>query len=272
MKALREVVAELLKFVFEEGFGFLSQPELTAKENVIDRAQLEVVDTPSYVKDQSSAQRLTVTGENLYVISEKTSLWNAPAETFDGVLRKLPYGTLLLHLRTDGRWCEVSTEDTVGWVRESDVTADTIYPKFISGQSYDFNHSETKKLRVLIEDEFSGGLIHLPLQDVEYVTYQLQRRGQNISWDQKRPRTPGAWQRRLRGKSGVYIGVVPKTTAIMETVGEDDTGQVAFVDAVFPDESIMVTGVTGHKNGDYYERNLLKEEWRELRPIFISVN
>ncbi|MCR4286353.1 MAG: hypothetical protein NUW00_05660, partial [Candidatus Kaiserbacteria bacterium] len=74
------------------------------------------------------------------------------------------------------------------------------------------------------------------------------------------------------GVPHVHVGVVPKMGSIMEYISDADTGHLAFVEAVFPDDTISVSEVNFPDSGIYNERELSKDEWKELKPVFIAVS
>lgn len=51
----------------------------------------------------------------------------------------------------------------------------------------------------------------------------------------------------------------------------DEVGHVAYVEAVFPDDTITISEVNFPDSGIYNERSLLKEEWKSLKPVFIQI-
>jgi surface antigen len=70
---------------------------------------------------------------------------------------------------------------------------------------------------------------------------------------------------------GVSIGVVPKVGSVIEYTFPDEIGHLAYVEAVFPDESIVLSEANYPDRGIYNERTLGKEEWTALNPVFIQV-
>jgi len=190
---------------------------------------------------------------------------------FDSVVATLKYGQSLSILNSSNRWYEVDYNGQKGWILRDSVTINNIHPIFKYGQTYDSSSKETAKLRSYIEDAFAGNVVDVPLTDVEYVTYRLLKKGRSIAWGNLRPRTAGLWQNLLRGQEDVHMSIVPKTDSIMEYISEDDVGHIVYVDAVFPDESILISEIGFPDLGQYSERTLLKDEWREFRPVFIDV-
>ena len=159
-----------------------------------------------------------------------------------------------------------------GWVLRDDMIdrAKEVYPEFIFHEENLASHTNTIRIRTILHDIFSAGNSELPLQDGEYILYRLWRRGVSIRWTDARPRIPGLWHKILKGVECVHIGITPKVGSIMEYMLHDDIGHLAYVDAVFPDDTIGVSEVNYPDSGMYNERTLTKEEWKELKPVFIS--
>jgi hypothetical protein len=147
-----------------------------------------------------------------------------------------------------------------------------VFPELVSGTVYAEDSLETKKLRQYIEDEFFATELFLPLQPVELVMYRLKRHGLKIDWPAIRPRLAGTWQNILKGQSGIKIGLVPKTGAIIEYRNDDGTGFVGYTKAVKVDESIIIEGVGRKVVGEYREELIEKSEWQNWRPVWISVS
>jgi surface antigen len=57
----------------------------------------------------------------------------------------------------------------------------------------------------------------------------------------------------------------------MEYVDENEIGHLAYIEAVFPDDTVALSEVNYPDSGTYNERELSKLEWKELRPVFIVV-
>ncbi len=276
MKALFAVLNDLFYFVFHEGFGFFdAKPSLVLS----GRQKAIPISTPIAARAASRLQ-LKAGGDDggllenrgtVYVVVPEAHLFISPAAMLDGVVATLTYGTMLNILTSQNRWYEVAGEKLSGFVLKDAVSRDGVYPQFKFGQYYGADSTETKKLRTLISDEFHAGLIEAPLQNIEYVSYRLLRKEKILPWDDERPRTAGRWRQLLRGRRGVYLGIRPKAESVMEVVDEDGVGHVAFVESIFPDETIVISEVGYPEEGQYSERTLPKEEWREFRPVFIEV-
>lgn len=218
------------------------------------------------------ARPLPPSGELQFVGHSHAPLHTDPVMAFDVHSALIPYGEQVRVLKLGGRWAFVRYKDQEGWVLKDSLReqAREVLPSFEHGHLYDAHDEETIKLRLCIDDEFCGGKASLPLTDAEYVTYKLRQKQISIPWNTHRPRTPGTWHTLLRGKKGVHCGVLPKTGSIAEYIVED-VGYVAYVEAVFPDESIKLSSVGLSQEGLYTIETLSREYYRELHPIFIEI-
>lgn len=194
-----------------------------------------------------------------------------PTIMFDGVICRLPSGTAVTVLNTQGRFVRVRFEKQEGWVMKDDlfITKHISPLQLVPGEHYAADAPETIQLRTMIHDSFGGLIASVDLQGVEYVTYALLDKQREIAWPAMRPRTAGRWKDILKGVPGIHISVFPKTEAVMEHMSDNETGQVAFVTAVYPDSSIAISEVD--QDSIYQERVLQKEDWMSLQPVFIEV-
>lgn len=209
----------------------------------------------------------------MYVGTTATPLWKNPAREFDGVLTKLPYGAMVMLTERRGRWAKIMYREEVGWMFADDLVdrAAHVYPHFIIGEQNDADDPNTIRTRAVIDDALSGGVAEISLQAPEYVLYKLVRKGIVFSWPKEQPRVPGMWHTILKGVTGVHMGLQPKTGSIMEYMINENMGHLAYVEAVFPDETINVSEVNYPDCGIYNERVLTHEEWKELKPVFIQI-
>ncbi len=209
-----------------------------------------------------------------FVASTDAPLFGAPTKTFDTVVTSLPYGSMVMVLEEKGRFSKVSQNGIIGWVLRDDLRsrAAHVFPEFAPGIPNNHDDPSTLRVRACIKDAFYGGEIEMPLQAGEYVLYMLMRKNQSINWPPTRPRTPGLWHTILRGVPGVHVSITPKTGSVMEYTLPNDTGHLAYVEAVFPDTSVTVSEANYPDQGIYSERTLSKEEWQVLNPVFISVS
>jgi hypothetical protein len=228
-----------------------------------------VADIVSIGRSERTATKNTV----MYAGSTLVSVYKEPKYGFDSVIETLPYGVMVMVLAQDGEWASVISNGIHGWVRRDDLIdrAAYVYPHFLVGEHNMADDPNTIKLRASIEDYFNAATTHLPLQSPEYVQYKLMRKGITIPWGQERPRVAGAWYTLLRGKEGIHISVVPKAGMVMEYMISEDTGHLAYVEAVFPNETITISEVDYPNDGVYNERVLTRDEWLELRPVFIQI-
>lgn len=271
MNSLVATISELFQFVFIEWFGF--RRPIIVKPLALTTPKRELLLETTLTHNQNLPANNITAGNVHYVAVEKLPVFLQPVEVFDSVLNILPYGEKVLVVLSSGRWSQIQYENQTGWVLKDGLTSEgsRIKPNFLIGQFYGFDSEETKKLRIIIDDEFSGLNIEQPLEDVEYVFYKLIESNKKIVWPSERPRIAGRWQKILAGKPGVHISIHPVTGAVMETVNNEGVGHLAYVEAVFPDQSLLISEIGVPEEGYYNERTLPYREWRELRPVFIEV-
>lgn len=248
-----------------------------------DREEQEVVTTFKTVSEilstkpiarASEAQDESARSMIMYAGDIDIPLYANPTIEFDTQIVTIPYGEMLMVLDAKGRFYKVSWNEALGWVLKDDVvdrSAHT-YPEFVIGGENVAHDPNTVHIRAMLGDMFAAARAELPLQAGEYVTYKLLKKNIRIAWPEVRPRTPGRWHQILRGVPNVHIGVMPKAGSIIEYVQEDDVGHVAYVESVLPDDTIALSEANYPDSGKYNERTLTKEEWKELRPVFIEVN
>ena len=286
MKILLEVFADLWNF-FTFGF-FKKKISLHKKDKKIDKnlnsksENLEdnekTVRQPISHSDAKKAQvidlKLTPVNTNGVVCVEQARLFVRPVWTFDGAFKLLLYGTKVQIIRHEGRFTQICVNYVVGWVLKDEITAKLtdVFPFFHKDVVYAHSHGETRKLRQLTKDEFFTAELRLPLQAVEFVSYQLSQTGRSISWSDERPRLAGNWQNLLKGHLGVHIGIEPKTGSIMEYQYRDGTGHLGYVKEVHADESIVFLSVGREVDGKYTEEKFSKTKWQEYRPVFIQIS
>jgi hypothetical protein len=208
-----------------------------------------------------------------YFIGERdVSLYIDPVVAFDSVIAKLAYGDIVSVVKFGGRWAHIKIGSKEGWILKDMLREQLsdVFPVFQEGSTYEADAPETIKLRMCIDDAFNAGASGVPLTGVEYVTYTLLRKNVSIEWPDTRPRIAGTWQKIVRGKEGVHMGIIPKAGGVMEYI-IDDQGHVCYVEAVFGDETIKIRGIGLLDEAVFSVLSMGKEEWKELRPVFIEV-
>ena len=274
MDVLRAVVDDLIEFAWQLVTGRqsatagltppTSEPAAEAPQPTVAR----VIDRPIEVHTMTVPTFRA--GEPYFVGTPDAVLYLDPVITFDNAQTVLPYGQKVILTELRGRWAAIRYDDIAGWIMKDALVARLVdvTPQLRPGHYYDASDPETRKLRACIHDLFSGRVGGYPLNAAEYVYYRIIADKRCVPWGSMRFRVAGTWQRKLRGQPGVHMGVVPKTGAVMEYV-IDDIGYLGYVDAVYPDESIKVTGIGLDDEGIYTERDYTKAAWKELRPIFL---
>lgn len=178
----------------------------------------------------------------------------------------------------DGPWIKVKVGNTEGWVHADYVMEGTEKPEpkaaakgFTIGVPNLWTDAQTIHVRETIGDEYGCGKEKgASLQCTEYVTYRAQTKlGVTISWPVKSGRNGGKWGSIFQ-KYGTYaVAAAPTEAAAMSfTTGisgdpkVNEIGHVAFVEKVFPDESIKISEANWPRNGMYNERILTKQDWK----------
>lgn len=207
-----------------------------------------------------------------YIAVNVANIFLRPVWTVDGVLGKVSYAEKVLVYEYSGRFALIKYKSITGWIMKDDLTQDQviILPEFTEQKVYLSEDLETKKLRKIIGDEFFTSELYLPLLDIEFVTYKLKQVGLSIPWGSERPRLAGNWHNIIKGKLGIKIGIRPKTGSVMEYMLEEE-GKVGNVLSVHPDESIILESVGRLKEGQFLREKIKKEDWLQLRPVWIQV-
>ena len=214
-----------------------------------------------------------VKNTRMYVGNTAVPMYRNPTIAFDTCIRTIPYGEMVMMLELRGRFYKIVWNEIEGWVLRDDLVESSVqvYPEFVIGEEQSVDHPNTARVRTVLGDIFGLQRSNFPLQAGEYILYQLWKKGIYITWNEVRPRVPGLWHKILKGTRGVHVGVVPKVGSIMEYMLHDDMGHLAYVEAVFPDDTITISECNFPDSGIYNERELLKEEWKAVKPVFITV-
>lgn len=275
MDAFRLVINELFQFVFLEWFGWRKPTRV----NFIEMPAYEwlkpaIVSPRPLAKIEDVQPKLIHVGtpkSSAFVVSRKANVYHLPTLTLDGILFSVPYATKVDIFETQNRWFKIFYQGTSGWMLRDDLIDELKEPIFKIGSFYLADTSETISVRNSLNDEFMGEVANLPLSAEEYVAYRFKHSGIEIPWGKERPRLAGTWQQLLKGRAGCHIGIVPKTDTVMEIISDSTMGHLAYVEAVFPDQSILISEVGFPEAGQYSERTLIKSEWIEWRPVFIEI-
>jgi len=136
---------------------------------------------------------------------------------------------------------------------------------------YTAQHATTAAIRSYLHEETTIKTAPADLTPYEWLAYTLTKAGRPLPWLALALAPIGYWHQALKGQQYVTIGVVPRTQSLIEWQDEQKTGQVGLVTAVTPDESITIEQLGAGLPGMLTKRVLTLEQWRELRPVFISV-
>ena len=209
----------------------------------------------------------------MYAAGIAVPIYAGPTIEFDTQIGSIPYGEMIMVLEPKGRFLKIVSNGVEGWVVKEDIAdrASRIYPEFVVGQENSVDHPNTAHVRAILGDPFGIGHSEFALQAGEYILYKLWRKGIRITWPETRPRVPGLWHNILRGSPRMQMSVTPKVGSVMEYMLNGEIGHLAYVEAVFPDNTIAISEVNYPDSGIYNERELSREAWRELKPVFIQV-
>lgn len=280
-KAVREVlrsydgasvlaVNERIKHAQEQSLHAIVPVEVEENGEVMSSSKIL---TYSEKVIKSDDETLTQGHTSMYIRGTRVPVFRNPQMKFDAKIAEIPYGEMVTVIASEGGFYHIIWQSVRGWVLCVDIAdrADEVYPLFVKGEEQMVDHTNTVRVRALIGDPFGLGRSEFPLQAGEYILYRLWRKGIQPQWPDVRPRVPGVWHKILKGLPKVHIGIVPKSGDVMEYTTEKEVGHLAFVEAVFPDETITISEVNFLGSGMYDERVLIKEEWKELRPLFLSI-
>lgn len=267
-----KTVREVLKGYQRNLVGALRHETLSETKSTANSTK-EAVSTPVTTiqpRAEVSTQKNTV----MYAQSVRVFVYKNPTIEFDAHIGEIPYGEMVIVLEPRGRFYRIMWNTIEGWVLRDDIAdrAVRVYPSFTIGEENSVDHPNTAQVRTILDDIFGIGCSEFPLQAGEYVLYRLWRKGIRLEWPETRPRIPGLWHKILKGSEQVHIGVVPKVGTIMEYMISPEIGHLAFVDAVFPDDTIIISEANFPDSGIYNERVLTKEEWKEYKPLFLAIS
>ena len=277
MNVLLAVIDDLWQFAYQTVFGFKSVNLVKTSENNQPALPLTPkINSPKnndlvLIRERVEEYQFRA-GEQYYVGELETYLYSDPVIAFDTALTKVSYGQMVYVKKLGGRWAHVTVSGQSGWLLKDVLREkrEDIHPHFKNETYYAADNKETIKLRACIGDEFGCARANIPLTPAEFVFYKLLENKRLITWQVEGPRLPGTWQRRLKGQKGIHMSISPVTGSVMEYI-IDDIGYLAYVEAVFPDKSIKVLQVGVPEEGQYSERIIDKENYIELRPVFIEV-
>ena len=139
------------------------------------------------------------------------------------------------------------------------------------GVRYSTDHPDTVAIREYLKRETSLRIAPTDLTTLEWLAYTYQKSGRELPWLALALAPLGQWHQALRGLSMATIGLVPKTQSLMEWQSDKQEGHLGRVLSVTPDESILVQELSMSVPGTLTEQRFTAADWKELRPVFISV-
>jgi|GEM_PF-2509827 len=277
IRAYTNAQEHITTYVVEEKY---EADEVAEVEKDISPEDHEIIEIPTFKRIHEILKtpiQNSVVGyvknTRMYVGNTAVPMYRNPTIAFDTCIRTIPYGEMVLMLEPRGRFYKIIWNEIEGWVLRDDLVENSVqvYPEFVIGEEQSVDHPNTARVRTVLGDIFGLQRSNFPLQAGEYILYQLWKKGIYITWNEVRPRVPGLWHKILKGTRSVHVGVVPKVGSIMEYMLHDDIGHLAYVEAVFPDDTITISECNFPDSGIYNERELLKEEWKSVKPVFITV-
>ncbi|MEM9336508.1 MAG: SH3 domain-containing protein [Patescibacteria group bacterium] len=287
--ALKEVLVELTDFAtgkeIEKKAAPSSSPVTQVATEVKDalalytsQVQSAAVRVPASANSEPQKVGVSV-GEyrfdegRAFVAIEGLFCYQRPVRALDTIIGTLRYGMIVEVIGYQGRWAHVERAGEKAWVEKDGLVSEKtdVLPDLEVGSIYDVYHPDTTKIRAILNDEFAAAELALPLQDIEYVTYRLHVKQRMIPWPTVRPRVSGRWHQLLRGQKGIHMSVRPTTGSLMEYSRADGSGQLLYVDAVYPDESIEVEAVGEQIEGRFDKKKVSPEVWRSFGPTFIEI-
>lgn len=270
-QALKEVLLDLLFFAkdfFRGLFSFSEKQDSEVSTQEALASATNILDSPeSVIYDDF------IEGQKMYISEDSVSCYLAPKRFFDSKVTTLNYGEEVLFIRSEGDFSQVQTGDVAGWVFSSLLTDNPqhVFPNFVSERTYTADDPEVLRLRKCIKDEMMGGEISMVLQSPEFILYKLWRERIVAPWEVHAPRIAGAWQPLLRGKRGIQIGIEPRTKSVLECSGSGQRPFLGYVESVHPDHSIVLESVGREVDGEYRTERISQSDWKEWRPVFISM-
>lgn len=246
--------------------------EVSTASSVLSDEKLQLVEPVTSSFSPTPAPILEDTAK-AYVVAKEANVMLRPVWAFDSVISKARFGDSVIVFDYSGRFARVKYKETTGWILKDEITSDykNVVPDFVPSKIYLANDVETKKLRSTINDEFFTADLYLPLLGVEYVAYKLFSLNRTINWSEERPRLAGNWQNILKGRLGIHIGIQPKTGSVMEYVDSEGEGRLGYVEAVKPDDSILLSSVGRLTEGQFLHEEISKDVWLDLRPVWIQI-
>ena len=208
-------------------------------------------------------------------VKENDVNFRKQSETIDGVQKMKKDQELII---VDGPWFRVAKDGQQGWVRADYIsetapvlTQTNLSPiNLIIGQSNSASDDITKKIREVIKDILNGAKNGYGLQCTEYVTYRVKTKlGIDIKWPVSSGRDGGKWGKIFQA-AGIYrVLSEPKINCVMcftAGISQDpkvnDTGHVAFVEEVLPDDSVKISEANWPCDGKYNERIITRDKWQ----------
>lgn len=135
---------------------------------------------------------------------------------------------------------------------------------------YDEQHPTTLTIRQTLQQKLMLLTGTADLLPSEWLLYRYYIANKALPWTALLITTIGQWHETLKGKAGVEMSIAPRTGAMMEWQ-DGVRGYIGEVAAVTPEEQLTVRMLGTPLPGVLTVVQYTKDQWRELRPVFITV-
>lgn len=138
-------------------------------------------------------------------------------------------------------------------------------------EHYKAAHEDTESIRSYLKDEAHVPTMDDDLTSYEWLAYTFSKHNRSLPWSSLSMVSVGYWHQAVKGLSDVSISVAPRTRSIIEWFDARGFGHIGLVKKVTPDETILILELGGQASGMLSERLLPVSQWKEMRPVFISL-
>lgn len=216
----------------------------------------------------------------LYVDSQIGLRVRKTPEVADNKIETLPFGKEVKVIEKKEDWFKINYDGKEGWVCSQFLSEENPkistsevkkqlsedFPVFEIGCANLVSDENTKRVRKIINDEFTGGRNSWSFQCVEYVHFRIKiNQKVNIAWPSDRPRHGGLWAAIFQKNNQYKVLDEPKEGCAVSFSNPNFNapyGHVAYIEKVFSDQSIRISEANWPSNGVYNERILSKEQWK----------
>ena len=242
------VIKDTVKELFQLAYGDIFGAPHTSINHVEEKNNAAVT--------KKKIQETILPGDTVITIFNTVPGYYSPKIQIDSIVTFLPYGHECRIVDCKDDFIMVAYQKTDVWLHKDSVTKniEIVVPDYAmpKNTSSEVSDAFTTAIRFAINDIFSMGRLGMLLQNVEYVWYRMERNNVVFPWPKSmRPRQAGRWSSILSQKNSMYVGTVPMSGVVLECYDIDNSPQIFFVEAVTPDEQILVSGIET-KSGKFY--------------------